>query len=123
MIASCTTISLLSLSEKDLGQSVFSLVLVIILAILPFLYTYVMYRNSVHLEMMSKKERIGSLYVNMDANSQANNNSKLIKDQNYEEFQDYVEDEIYEDVLFEQKPKENFYEHVSFNIYEPMGFK
>ena len=64
-----------------------------------------------------------SNYVNMDANSQANNNSKLIKDQNYEEFQDYVEDEIYEDVLFEQKPKENFYEHVSFNIYEPIGFK
>ena len=67
MIASCTTISLLSFSGKDFGQSVFSLVLVIILAILPFLYTYVMYRNSVHLEMMSKKERIGSLYVNMNA--------------------------------------------------------
>ena len=42
--------------------------LVIILAMLPFLYTYVMYKNSIHLEMMTKRERIGSLYVNMDAN-------------------------------------------------------
>ena len=24
---------------------------------------------------------------------------------------------------YKEKPKENFYEHVSFNIYEPIGFK
>ena len=64
-----------------------------------------------------------SNYVNMNANSQGNNNSNLTKNHNYEEFQDYVEDEIYEDVLFEQKPNDNFYEHVSINVYEPIEFK
>ena len=64
-----------------------------------------------------------SNYVNMNANSQANNNSKLSKNHNYEEFQDYVEDEIYEEVLFQQKTNDHFYEHVSFNGYEPIEFK
>ena len=78
-------------------------------------------RKELNKEDESSMNSESSNYVNMNAN--ANNNSKLIKNQNYEEFQDYVEDEIYEDVLFEQKSNDNFYEHVSINVYEPIEFK
>ena len=53
----------------------------------------------------------------------ANNNSKISRNQNYDASEDYVEDEVYEDVLFQQNPYENFYEPVNFNIYEPINFK
>ena len=78
-------------------------------------------RKELNKEDESSMRSESSNYVNMNAN--ANNNSKLIKNHNYEEFQDYVEDEIYEDVLFEQKSNDNFYEHVSINVYEPIEFK
>lgn len=76
-------------------------------------------RKELNKEDESSMRSESSNYVNMNAN----NNSKLIKNHNYDEFQDYVEDEIYEDVLFEQKSNDNFYEHVSINVYEPIEFK
>ena len=76
-------------------------------------------RKELNKEDESSMSSESSNYVNMNAN----NNSKLIKNQNYEDLQDYVEDEIYEDVLFEQKSNDNFYEHVSINVYEPIEFK
>ena len=51
----------------------------------------------------------------------ANNNSKISRNQNYDE--DYVEDEVYEDVLFQRNPYENLYEPVNCHIYEPINFK
>ena len=64
-------------------------------------------------------------YVNMNpsSNNNGNNNSKLVKNNNLDVSEDYVEDEVYEDVLFQQKPNENFYEPVNFNAYEPINFK
>ena len=64
-------------------------------------------------------------YVNMNPsnNNNGNNNSKLVKNNNLDMSEDYVEDEVYEDVLFQQKPNENFYEPVNFNAYEPINFK
>ena len=64
-------------------------------------------------------------YVNMNPshNNNGNNNSKLMKNNNLDVSEDYVEDEVYEDVLFQQKPNENFYEPVNFNAYEPINFK
>ena len=62
-------------------------------------------------------------YVNMNPSSNGNNNSKLMKNNNLDMSEDYVEDEVYEDVLFQQKPNENFYEPVNFNAYEPINFK
>ena len=58
-------------------------------------------------------------YMSMNAN----NNSKLVKNNNdTEDAEDYVEDEVYEEILFQQKTSENFYEPVDFNIYEPINF-
>ena len=64
-------------------------------------------------------------YVNMNPshNNNGNNNSRLVKNNNLDMSEDYVEDEVYEDVLFQQKPNENFYEPVNFNAYEPINFK
>ena len=62
-------------------------------------------------------------YVNMNPSHNGNNNSKLVKNNNLDVSEDYVEDEVYEDVLFQQKPNENFYEPVNFNAYEPINFK
>ena len=64
-------------------------------------------------------------YVNMNpsSNNNGNNNSKLVKNNNLDVSEDYVEDEVYEDVLFQQKSNENFYEPVNFNAYEPINFK
>ena len=62
-------------------------------------------------------------YVNMNPSHNGNNNSRLVKNNNLDVSEDYVEDEVYEDVLFQQKPNENFYEPVNFNAYEPINFK
>ena len=62
-------------------------------------------------------------YVNMNPGHNGNNNSRLVKNNNLDVSEDYVEDEVYEDVLFQQKPNENFYEPVNFNAYEPINFK
>ena len=62
-------------------------------------------------------------YVNMTPSHNGNNNSRLVKNNNLDVSEDYVEDEVYEDVLFQQKPNENFYEPVNFNAYEPINFK
>ena len=52
-------------------------------------------------------------YINMNAN----NNSRVTKNNNSQEGS--VEDEVYEEIMF-NKQNENFYEPVSFNIYEPI---
>ena len=48
----------------------------------------------------------------------ANNNSRVTKNKNSQE-DSVVEDEVYEEIMF-NKQNENFYEPVSFNIYEPI---
>ena len=57
-------------------------------------------------------------YMSMNAN----NNSNLIKNHNLDA-EDYVEDEVYEEILFQRQPNENFYEPLNFNIYEPINFQ
>ena len=52
-------------------------------------------------------------YINMNAN----NNSRVTKNKNSQEGS--AEDEVYEEIMF-NKQNENFYEPVSFNIYEPI---
>ena len=52
-------------------------------------------------------------YMNMNAN----NNSRVTKNKNSQEA--FEEDEVYEEIMF-NKQNENFYEPVSFNIYEPI---
>ena len=52
-------------------------------------------------------------YINMNAN----NNSRVTKNKNSQE--GFAEDEVYEEIMF-NKQNENFYEPVSFNIYEPI---
>ena len=52
-------------------------------------------------------------YMNMNAN----NNSRVTKNKNSQEA--FEEDEVYEEIMF-IKQNENFYEPVSFNIYEPI---
>ena len=37
-----------------------------IFVLLPLFYAYVMYRNRVHLALPSKRQKIGTLYMNMD---------------------------------------------------------
>ena len=50
-------------------------------------------------------------------NMNANNNSRVTKNKNSQE--GFAEDEVYEEIMF-NKQNENFYEPVSFNIYEPI---
>lgn len=66
-VASCTTINLIVWSDsQSMNQGASSIAIVTVLVLLPFIYVYVMCKNSVHLALWSKKERIGSLYVNMN---------------------------------------------------------
>ena len=83
-------------------------------------------RKELKKEDKSSMSNDSSNYVNMNANNSlalANNKAKFINNNNDKEFQDYVEDEIYEDILFEQKQKNHIYEPVSFNLYEPIEYK
>ena len=49
----------------------------------------------------------------------ANNNSRVTKNNNKNSQESSAEDEVYEEIMF-NKQNENFYEPVSFNIYEPI---
>ena len=70
------------------------------------------------LEDETKSNISSTDYMSMNAN----NNSNLTKNQNLDA-EDYVEDEVYEEILFQRQPNENFYEPVNFNIYEPISFQ
>ena len=68
-------------------------------------------RTELLIEKLSRS--LNNDYINMNAN----NNSRVTKNKNSQESS--VEDEVYEEIMF-NKQNENFYEPVSFNIYEPI---
>ena len=69
-------------------------------------------RKELLVEKLSRS--LNNDYMNMNAN----NNSRVTKNNNSQEGS--VEDEVYEEIMF-NKQNENFYEPVSFNIYEPIN--
>ena len=68
-------------------------------------------RTELLIEKLSRS--LNNDYMNMNAN----NNSRVTKNKNSQEGSE--EDEVYEEIMF-NKQNENFYEPVSFNIYEPI---
>ena len=69
-------------------------------------------RTELLIEKLSRS--LNNDYINMNAN----NNSRVTKNKNSQEGS--LEDEVYEEIMF-NKQNENFYEPVSFNIYEPIN--
>ena len=69
-------------------------------------------RTELLIEKLSRS--LNNDYINMNAN----NNSRVTKNKNSQEGS--LEDDVYEEIMF-NKQNENFYEPVSFNIYEPIN--
>lgn len=67
MMGACLTLSLLQWANGgEVQQGITSIVMIVALVLLPFIYVYVMYRKFDDLAMPSVKDRIGTIYNNMN---------------------------------------------------------
>ena len=67
MMGACLTLSLLHWTDRgEVQQGVTSIVIIVTLVLLPFIYVYVIYRKFDDLWMPSVRDRVGTIYSNMN---------------------------------------------------------
>ena len=67
MMGACLTLSLLEWADSgEVQQGIVSIVVIVAFALLPIIYVYMMYRKFDDLWMPSVKDRIGTIYSNMN---------------------------------------------------------
>ena len=67
MMGTCLTLSLLHwVNRGEVMQGVTSILMIVVLVLLPFLYAYVMYRKFDDLWLPSVRDRVGTIYNNMN---------------------------------------------------------
>ena len=68
MMGACLTLSLLEWADSgEVQQGIISIVMIVTLVLLPILYSYAMYRKFDDLWLPSVKDKIGTIYSNMNS--------------------------------------------------------